>query len=85
MKTITAHAAIDLRLEGHAAPIPGPNEVLFRLETDGICRLETGGICESDLHYYNHGGFGLVRLKEPMILGHEGAGASSASGTTKKG
>ncbi|MEO0389034.1 MAG: L-idonate 5-dehydrogenase, partial [Pseudomonadota bacterium] len=32
------------------------------------------GICGSDLHYYNHGGFGTVRLKEPMILGHEVAG-----------
>jgi L-idonate 5-dehydrogenase len=34
-------------------------------------RLATGGVCGSDLHYYNHGGFGAVRLKEPMILGHE--------------
>ena len=33
--------------------------------------LATGGVCGSDLHYYNHGGFGAVRLKEPMILGHE--------------
>ncbi len=24
-----------------------------------------------DLHYYHHGGFGTVRLREPMILGHE--------------
>ncbi|MEL6689414.1 MAG: L-idonate 5-dehydrogenase, partial [Pseudomonadota bacterium] len=31
-------------------------------------------ICGSDLHYYNHGGFGTVRLKEPMILGHEVSG-----------
>src|SRR6202044_906423 len=23
------------------------------------------------LHYFNHGGFGAVRLREPMILGHE--------------
>jgi L-idonate 5-dehydrogenase len=25
----------------------------------------------ADLHYCNHGRFGTVRLKEPMILGHE--------------
>ena len=37
-------------------------------------RIERGGICGSDLHYYNHGGFGTVRLREPMILGHEIAG-----------
>jgi L-idonate 5-dehydrogenase len=34
-------------------------------------RLAVGGICGSDLHYYNHGGFGAIRLREPMILGHE--------------
>ena len=37
-------------------------------------RMAAGGICGSDLHYYNHGGFGSVRLKEPMVLGHEVAG-----------
>jgi L-idonate 5-dehydrogenase len=26
------------------------------------------------MHYFNHGGFGAVRLKEPMVLGHEIAG-----------
>ncbi|MGB0354091.1 MAG: alcohol dehydrogenase catalytic domain-containing protein, partial [Paracoccaceae bacterium] len=36
--------------------------------------LRRGGICGSDLHYFNHGGFGTVRLREPMILGHEVAG-----------
>ena len=34
-------------------------------------RLATGGVCGSDLHYYHNGGFGAVRLREPMILGHE--------------
>ncbi len=37
-------------------------------------RLAMGGVCGSDLHYYNHGGFGAVRLREPMILGHEVSG-----------
>ncbi|MCY0095146.1 L-idonate 5-dehydrogenase [Hoeflea ulvae] len=66
MKTLVAHAAKDLRLEERDAPAPGPGQVLIR--------MEAGGICGSDLHYYNHGGFGAVRLKEPMILGHEIAG-----------
>ncbi len=66
MKTITAHAAKDLRIEDHPTPEPGAGEVLIA--------MEAGGICGSDLHYYNHGGFGTVRLKEPMILGHEVAG-----------
>lgn len=72
MRTITAHAAKDLRIEEHANPSPGPGEVLVR--------MERGGICGSDLHYYNHGGFGTVRLKEPMILGHEVSGRIGALG-----
>lgn len=43
-------------------------------------QVTTGGICGSDLHYYNHGGFGTIRLKEPMILGHEVAGHITALG-----
>lgn len=63
MKAIVAHGPKDLRIEERAVENPGPGEILLR--------LATGGICGSDLHYYNHGGFGTVRLKEPMILGHE--------------
>ena len=63
MKAIVIHAARDLRVEEREAGAPGPGEVRLR--------LAVGGICGSDLHYYNHGGFGTVRLREPMILGHE--------------
>ncbi len=72
MKSIVAHAAKDLRIEESDAPSAGPGEVLVR--------MASGGICGSDLHYYNHGGFGTVRLKEPMILGHEVAGYVAALG-----
>lgn len=72
MRAITAYAAKDLRIEDHPTPEPGPGQVLIR--------MERGGICGSDLHYYNHGGFGVVRLKEPMILGHEVAGEIAALG-----
>ena len=72
MKAIVAHAAKDLRIEAREVPNPGPGEVLIR--------MLRGGICGSDLHYYNHGGFGTVRLKEPMILGHEVAGEIAALG-----
>ena len=66
MKVIVIHAAKDLRLEDRAVEEPGPGQVQIK--------LAAGGICGSDLHYFNHGGFGAVRLKEPMILGHEVAG-----------
>lgn len=77
MKTIVIHAARDLRIEDRDAEQPGPGEVAVK--------LAMGGICGSDLHYYNHGGFGAVRLKEPMILGHEVAGHVSALGSGVSG
>ena len=72
MKAIVAHAANDLRLEDRDQPQAGPGQVLIR--------MQAGGICGSDLHYYQHGGFGTVRLKEPMILGHEVSGQIEACG-----
>jgi L-idonate 5-dehydrogenase len=72
MKAIVVHAAKDLRIEDCAADQPGDGEV--------VVQIETGGICGSDLHYYNHGGFGSITLREPMILGHEVAGSISALG-----
>jgi L-idonate 5-dehydrogenase len=72
MKAIVIHAAKDLRIEDREAETPGPGEVQVK--------LAAGGVCGSDLHYYNHGGFGAVRLKEPMILGHEVSGHITALG-----
>ncbi len=64
------HAATDLRLEEMDAGEIGPGEVLVR--------VGMGGICGSDLHYFRHGGFGTIRLQEPMVLGHEVAGTVAA-------
>jgi L-idonate 5-dehydrogenase len=73
MLSIVAHGARDLRVEPSEAPAaPGPGEVAVD--------LRVGGICGSDLHYYHHGGFGTVRIREPMILGHEAAGTVAALG-----
>lgn len=72
MKAIVIHAAKDLRVEDQEEEQPDAGDVQLK--------LAAGGICGSDLHYYNHGGFGAVRLKEPMILGHEVAGKISALG-----
>lgn len=72
MKAIVIHAAKDLRIDERELEMAGPGEVEIR--------LAAGGICGSDLHYYNHGGFGTVRVKEPMILGHEVSGHIAALG-----
>ncbi|MBI1170147.1 alcohol dehydrogenase catalytic domain-containing protein [bacterium] len=77
MKSIVIHAARDLRIEDQPVEQPGPGQVQIR--------LAVGGICGSDLHYYNHGGFGAVRLREPMVLGHEVSGHVTALGAGVSG
>ncbi|QRM53711.1 L-idonate 5-dehydrogenase [Sinorhizobium sp. BG8] len=72
MKAVVIHAARDLRIEERDIEAAGPGQV--------DVAIEAGGICGSDLHYFNHGGFGAVRLREPMILGHEVAGTIRAIG-----
>ena len=68
--SLIIHAPADLRLDEQEAGEIGPGQVLVR--------IGMGGICGSDLHYFRHGGFGTVRLKEPMVLGHEVAGTVTA-------
>ena len=63
VRSLVIHDAGDLRIENCNIDRPGPGQVKLS--------SAVGGICGSDLHYYNHGGFGSVRLKQPMILGHE--------------
>lgn len=69
---LVIHAPHDLRLDERDAGEPGPGQVLVR--------VGYGGICGSDLHYFHEGGFGTVRIKEPMVLGHEVAGTVAAVG-----
>ena len=66
MKAIVCHAPEDLRLDTFETDALGAHQ----LQVD----VAYGGICGSDLHYYHHGGFGTVRIKEPMVLGHEVSG-----------
>jgi L-idonate 5-dehydrogenase len=72
MRAAVLYAPKDLRIEPVASPELGPRDVEVR--------IEAGGICGSDLHYYQDGGFGSVRLREPMILGHEIAGTIARIG-----
>jgi L-idonate 5-dehydrogenase len=66
MKSVVIHPPHALRVENLAPEAMGPAQVTVA--------VKAGGICGSDMHYYRHGGFGTVRVKEPMILGHEVAG-----------
>ena len=72
MKAAIIHAARDMRIGEAEPPELGPHEVEVR--------IRNGGICGSDLHYYQDGGFGTVRIREPFIPGHEIAGEVRETG-----
>jgi len=73
MRAIVLHKALDLRIEDSDVAAPGAGEVQIK--------MAVGGICGSDLHYYQHGGIGdAIRVKQPIVLGHEVSGYISALG-----
>ncbi len=72
MEALVIHAPGDLRVERINTPEVGPGQLRVR--------VRCGGICGSDLHYYQHGGFGTVRIQAPMVLGHEVAGVIAEVG-----
>ena len=72
MRALVCHAPEDLRIDTQTTEAPGPGQLQVR--------VAFGGICGSDLHYFQHGGFGTVRIKEPMALGHEVSGIVSKVG-----
>ena len=67
MEALVIHSPGDLRVEDVPTPPVEAGQVRVR--------VRTGGICGSDLHYWQHGGFGTIRIQQPMVLGHEVAGA----------
>lgn len=77
MKSIVIHAPKDLRIEDCDVPEMGTGQVRIK--------MAAGGVCGSDLHYYHNGGFGAIKLREPMILGHEVAGYIDAVGEGVEG
>ena len=52
MKSLIIHAPRDLRIEEQQVTPPAAGEVQIT--------MAAGGICGSDLHYYQHGGFGAI-------------------------
>ena len=72
MKAAVLHKARDLRLEDVPTPSYGPDDVLVKVKSVGICG--------SDVHYWRTGHIGDFVVREPMILGHEVAGVVAEVG-----
>ncbi|XP_061038176.1 sorbitol dehydrogenase isoform X1 [Eubalaena glacialis] len=74
--SLVVHGPGDLRLENYPIPEPGPNEVLLKMHSVGICG--------SDVHYWQHGRIGDFVVKKPMVLGHEASGTVIKVGSLVK-
>src|SRR5690349_13112837 len=72
MQALVIHAPNDLRVEDIESSALAAGQLRVK--------VGAGGICGSDLHYFQHGGFGTIRIQEPMILGHEVAGTITEVG-----
>jgi L-idonate 5-dehydrogenase len=72
MEALVIHSPGDLRVEDVPTAPLGTGDIRVR--------VRAGGICGSDLHYWQHGGFGTIRIQQPMVLGHEVAGVVEAAG-----
>jgi L-iditol 2-dehydrogenase len=66
MNVVRLHGPGDLRLHREDVPSPAAGEILLRVSAVGICG--------SDLHWFEEGAIGEVRLVDPVVLGHEFAG-----------
>lgn len=71
-KLCRLHGEKDLRLEEENVPAPQSGQVQIK--------VAVGGICGSDLHYYQDGGIGAIRVSEPIIPGHEFSGIVASVG-----
>lgn len=76
-KIVRLYGKEDLKVETQACTEPAQGEVRLR--------MARGGICGSDLHYFQDGGFGPVRVREPIISGHEASGFIEAIGAGVEG
>lgn len=56
----------DVVVEHRPRPRPGPDEVLVRVSSVGVCG--------SDTHYYDRGRIGSFVATQPLVLGHEASG-----------
>ena len=78
MKALVLEKTKQLRLRDIDMPTePGPDDVKIAMRNVGICG--------SDVHFYEHGAIGPFVVRQPLVLGHEGAGEVVAVGQNVSG
>lgn len=76
MRVLRLHKPYDLRFHDEPIPEIGPDEVLVRVASVGICA--------SDVHYYREGRIGDQVVESPLVLGHEFSGTIARVGADVK-
>jgi threonine 3-dehydrogenase len=78
MKALVKHPdETGLRLEQVPTPEPGPDDVVIRVHTTGICG--------TDLHIYRWDDWARSTVPAPMVVGHEFSGHISGLGANVSG
>lgn len=78
MRALVKHAdEVGLRMEDIPVPEPGPDEVLIRVHTVGICG--------TDLHIYDWDEWAASTIPAPMTVGHEFSGYIERVGSNVSG
>jgi L-iditol 2-dehydrogenase len=69
VRTMRLHETRKIALHDEPMPPVGSDETAVRVTVVGICG--------SDLHWYETGGIGDIKLTKPLVLGHEFAGVTA--------
>ena len=78
MRALVKHPdQVGLRLEEVSIPEPGPDEILIRVHTTGICG--------TDLHIYHWDDWARANIPAPMTIGHEFSGHIALLGSNVSG